>query len=839
MSSVPKQTLRFDIDARVVYDLGAKLITDDVQALLELLKNAYDADASYAFVSVNTSGSPPISDSFFPQADGYILIEDNGYGMDWPDIERGWLMISASPKREMKERGETTPKGRTPLGDKGLGRLGSQRLGRCLEMWTRKSGGVEHHLGVDWSTFEGTRLSEVPIRYARGASGPSSGTRLLISGIRSADAWRDRARREELVGGIIGLLSPFPELRPFDVTLEIDGRPENLNAPVEAVLRLANFRVDFAYADRQLRMDGHYALDYLRPEVGSELERFDRYIAPDRGADFYAFLNARETAASMPDVKRTQVDLDRRWYVCFHDEVRLDELSLLDPGEGSSDGPADPGPCHGVIYGFPRRGVDLAGLSGIFDGVNEYRRYLNTHSGVRVYRDGFGVRPFGIGGNDWLRLGEAWTSGASWYQLRPRNVMGYVAISARDNPNLEETTSREGFVDNPYSRSFQRLMERVVEVISQRNEFIRRNLTEYAKLRASKAASVGGESEKEPFLRIRELSRSADATSKRLASMRTEVQRASKDITSALERVSKTVDVPSGEQLEQAKLLDDSLKLLGQTESAIERTDDLLHAAANLASVADVLEVDLDRLRDQLEMFSELAALGLTAEALSHEIAIIADGLSERSSRYQAAALSRRMTVASATEYVEHVRTAVERIRKQLSHLDPSLRYVRERRDRIRVSELLREQLDFHADRLERKGIAFELGDPFLDFEILINKGKLVQVIDNLVLNSEFWLEDDLRLGRIEDARIIVRSHAPIVEVLDTGRGIAPSVEHHLFEPFVTTKPKGVGRGLGLFVSRQLLSTSGCFISLLPERNRYGRRYIFSIDLTGALPDDG
>ena len=248
-----------------------------------------------------------------------------------------------------------------------------------------------------------------------------------------------------------------------------------------------------------------------------------------------------------------------------------------------------------------------------------------------------------------------------------------------------------------------------------------------------------------------------------------------------------------------------------QAESVIEQTNSLLGAAANLVHVADVLEADLSRLRDQLEMFSELAALGLTAEALSHEVAIIADGLAERSSRYQAAALSTRLSVTAATEYVEHVRTAVERIRKQLSHLDPSLRYVRERRDRVRVSDLLREQRDFHADRLERKGIAFELGDPLLDFEVLMNKGKLVQVIDNLVLNSEYWLEDDLRLGRIEDARIIVRSHRPVVEVLDTGQGIAPSVEHHLFEPFVTTKPREIGRGLGPF--RDIVKCCGRGIS--------------------------
>ena len=78
MSNSETQTLRFDIDASVVFQLGANLITDDAQALLELIKNAYDADSKRVRIVINTKDSPP-PPSKFADATGYILVEDSGH----------------------------------------------------------------------------------------------------------------------------------------------------------------------------------------------------------------------------------------------------------------------------------------------------------------------------------------------------------------------------------------------------------------------------------------------------------------------------------------------------------------------------------------------------------------------------------------------------------------------------------------------------------------------------------------------------------------------------------------------------------------------------------------
>jgi signal transduction histidine kinase len=122
-----------------------------------------------------------------------------------------------------------------------------------------------------------------------------------------------------------------------------------------------------------------------------------------------------------------------------------------------------------------------------------------------------------------------------------------------------------------------------------------------------------------------------------------------------------------------------------------------------------------------------------------------------------------------------------------------------------------------------------------VDFSIRINRGKLTQIIDNLVLNSEYWLLEDARLSRVKEPQIVFEIEEPWVRVSDNGRGIDPELEASIFEPFVSGKAPGTGRGLGLYIVQQLLQAEGCGITLTPERNTLGRRYVFQIDFSGAI----
>ena len=96
-----------------------------------------------------------------------------------------------------------------------------------------------------------------------------------------------------------------------------------------------------------------------------------------------------------------------------------------------------------------------------------------------MFRDGFAIKPYGLNGDDWLRLSAQHTSASSYYGLRPQNVIGFVSISEVANGNLKEKTDREGFVFNPYSQNFRRLMMHAVDIIGSFYEWTRRHFNAY------------------------------------------------------------------------------------------------------------------------------------------------------------------------------------------------------------------------------------------------------------------------------------------------------------------------------------------------------------------------
>ena len=116
-----------------------------------------------------------------------------------------------------------------------------------------------------------------------------------------------------------------------------------------------------------------------------------------------------------------------------------------------------------------------------------------------------------------------------------------------------------------------------------------------------------------------------------------------------------------------------------------------------------------------------------------------------------------------------------------------------------------------------------------------MNKGRLIQIIDNIINNSLYWIKDrkDQDSSYIPIISIVIEK--PWIYIFDNGYGVASSVEDSLFEPFVTTKPRGKDRGLGLFIISQLLDAIGCSIMLEHQRNKYNKRYIFAINLSNVL----
>jgi hypothetical protein len=210
-------TAGFSVSSRVALQLGRESISSSITAIVELVKNAYDADAGEVRIRFATND----------KAEATLTIEDTGIGMAVNDLKDHWLVIGTSNKTEKKK----TAKQRTVTGEKGLGRLGLDRLcSRTLidSFQADNENGVR--LDVQWEKYEAStsRLESVEhniYRLPQDSLDPvtlvknriSYGTRLTLLGLK--DTWSKDAI-QLLRNELALLVSPFQG--PNDFSIEIN-----------------------------------------------------------------------------------------------------------------------------------------------------------------------------------------------------------------------------------------------------------------------------------------------------------------------------------------------------------------------------------------------------------------------------------------------------------------------------------------------------------------------------------------------------------------------------------------------------------------------------------------
>ncbi|GAJ07634.1 unnamed protein product, partial [marine sediment metagenome] len=138
---------------------GEKLVTDRSIALAELVKNAYDADATKAIISMKN----------VKEKGGTIVVKDNGLGMDFPSFINGWMRIAT---RKKKQQPYSTLYNRKNSGEKGIGRFACRKLANRLELETvsENEQGLKEKLkaSFNWVNFEeGTNVDEIKVHYKK------------------------------------------------------------------------------------------------------------------------------------------------------------------------------------------------------------------------------------------------------------------------------------------------------------------------------------------------------------------------------------------------------------------------------------------------------------------------------------------------------------------------------------------------------------------------------------------------------------------------------------------------------------------------------------------------
>ena len=412
---------------RHLLTIGRDLIKDNFAALVELVKNSYDADAkkviisfSEIFENINDIESSRIK----------IIIEDDGHGMTNDTVINNWLV----PSTDDKLRRKISPGKRIMQGRKGIGRYAASILGDDILLETCSNGEMTT-LYIDWDEFNKKEfLDDVEILVENYSTNSKNGTRIEITGDNSyLDSWIE-SEIDNLIIELKKLLAPLESFQlkeRFDIYLNFENFPAKKYA--NSKIKIEPFPILDLFDYRIYGTVTNNGLAKLTFENNSSQgiipETYERTIK----------LNHAETHCGF-------LDIDLRVYDREPDAIQ----NLIDKGL------KDP--------------ITQQNL-----GRNETKRLLNEHSGISIYRNGFRVRPYGDAGFDWLLLDKQRVQNPSM-RIGSNQIIGFVSIGSEEKSHLEEKSARDGLKENSSYNGLIKIVRQSLNILEE-NRFIYRSKT--------------------------------------------------------------------------------------------------------------------------------------------------------------------------------------------------------------------------------------------------------------------------------------------------------------------------------------------------------------------------
>lgn len=831
--------LNFDISAEIIFTLGEQLVSDELQAIAELIKNSYDAGAEKVEINVYTDTKnfkKPAEPWIDTQPKSYLIIQDFGSGgMTSEQIRDQWLVLAHSVKRAVKtaykaKADEVDNDSPLPLGDKGIGRLGAQKIGSTIQVRTRPKGSkVEYHVSIKWADFrEAKKLTDVKIPLITRTATMPEGTQILIGDLVDPNFWvNPEATREASLSSLLStVLNPYKDTGAR-LTVSVNDEIIDLYEEIQSIVNYSDLEYIIDYSNGQLRFDCKIRLAYLKRGKGttdktSDAVDFDRFIESDNGEEFFRFLDKQKPLSHVKNVVRSP---DPRYFLEYSytveaasvPHVRLKDKKFIDPG-----------PFEGALYSITIRDIPYKNprkdrQSNVI-ARKEVSDTLNALQGVRVYRNGFNVRT----GDDWLSIAKTVSSGTSYQGLRPKNTIGYISIDSRKNINLQEVTSREGFIKNEYYANFAQILSDSIQKLNAVLKQLSQRARAFIALKNQEIGAVESTTTTDVSTEITNKTKSIENASKGIAESMDNAYTATQRISGLIDEESKklfSTGIDSGQLLEANKTI---IKVIEDAKASAEKTR---REAESIRARSRILNIKYTELEEHLQEMYEVIGVGLMAEFVSHEMGravkhILTQTRSVKSYLSQSDSSDIRLD-----RYVKMVESYMSSVGKQISHIDPAMKYYRERKSELKVSKLVDASTSYFREGEGKASFNIQNKD---DFAVSVSEGRYYQILDNLIINSIYWLNRSLERGYIETPEITIEIKEPYIYVSDNGEGIDPRVQETLFDPFITTKGKSEGRGLGLYITQQLLESDGASISLLTDKNKIGRLYKFALDLSAV-----
>jgi len=470
--------------ARLIRTIGDKLISGPEAAIIELVKNSYDADSPDVHITIvpPTHENPSDIDSKIIDH-GTIKIEDHGHGMSYEDLEGIWL----EPATDEKARKTTSRSGkRQVLGAKGVGRFAAARLGSYMTLTsvTEINGSLEKcSLDIDWEVFEKVKyLDDIEINLRKHPVSPedSCGVRIEITEINSI--W-SQSQLTSLVQELRRLATPRShEENNFDIILDLSAfkesqekkdYSENLNSARQLGQITPKEFSPYDFNGNELLYESNKTLSDLVHEK-RDTEGDKVLAASDESDKPYV---TKMFPYSIGDHCHYQVagsfDCNGSFQGTFN-IVRGDNIDIpleitapdLKVGQAS---------CGSFSIKLRLFDLERDSMKSFFSSMgldykkftlNEARKFIADSTGIGISRNNFRIRPYGHHTADWLNLEKRRVQNPS-RRLGHGQVYGSIDVSDEASSNLIERSSREGLEENG---SFNRLKELVLTLLIQIEE---------------------------------------------------------------------------------------------------------------------------------------------------------------------------------------------------------------------------------------------------------------------------------------------------------------------------------------------------------------------------------
>ena len=398
--------LHFKTNVQIKSIIGKDLINDDNIAILELVKNSFDADAKRVDISFcnlkNNDDKEGNKEHPFSEKTSRIIIRDDGVGMDLSDIDDKWLNIAYSEKKNNSRQYN-----RRMAGAKGVGRFSCDRLGQYLNLYTRKKGKECFLLKIDWSKFE-------------------------------IDDQKKEIQSIDIEYEILN-----------DIDLEQKGIVSFKQGVILEIIKLRSNWVRYE--------DEKWSTDKL-----AELKKYlEKLINPNQAFeknDFGIYLNAPEFVSENNSKNQNEKFIGKVENTIFQKlDFKTTSIECKSIGDGKT-----------IITTLKDKGDTIFWIkeqSDYYPEIHNFKitlYYLNTYAkafftkqtGMRpvsygsvfLFLNGFRIPPYGEEGDDWLKLEQRRTQGYARY-ISARDLVGQIEILDSNN-SFQIVSSREGLVKN-------------------------------------------------------------------------------------------------------------------------------------------------------------------------------------------------------------------------------------------------------------------------------------------------------------------------------------------------------------------------------------------------------